>query len=342
MPNTKTRYSLRTGARDMALASRVLGVLYLAGGLLVAFSVLLPHPEEADAGALLVVAGLIAAVGGASLIWAERAQTRTVHAALAAGTGLISLCIYFAGVATGIYSAMFLWVVLLAASFFASRAIAAHVGWVLTSWGLALALIEKTTTGFSTITRWTLGSFVLVVAAAVMSEIVAGRKSTEERLRSAQEELEHLAHHDPLTGVANRRFFDIALGRELGRAKRHGTPVAIVALDLDQFKEYNDEHGHAAGDQLLKLVTSGWASVLRAEDLIARFGGDEFIALLPNCPPHEADQAVQRLHSNLPPYCTCCTGIAYWDRHEPAEELLGRADEALYEAKDQLAYSTTF
>jgi len=317
----------------MALASRVLGVLYLAGGLLVAFSVLLPHPEEADAWALLVIAGLGVAVGGASLIWAKRARTGTVHATLAAGTGLVSLCIYFSGVAAGIYSAMFVWVVLLAASFFASRAVAAHVGWVLVSWGLALALVEADT-GFSVITLWALGSFVLVVAATVMSELEGGRRSTEEQLRSAQDELEHLAHHDPLTGVANRRLFEKVLTRELARAKRHGTPLAVVALDFDKFKEYNDEHGHAAGDQLLQIATSGWARVLRTEDLIARLGGDEFVALLPDCPPTEAERTAQRLCSHLPLSCTCCAGIASWEGHESAEELLARADAALYEAKE--------
>jgi predicted signal transduction protein with EAL and GGDEF domain len=126
-----------------------------------------------------------------------------VHAVLAAGTGLVSLCVYFSGVAAGVYSAMFVWVLLVAASFFAGRVVAAHVVWVLVSWGLSLALVEEQG-GFSMITRWALVSFVLVVAATVMFEIEMGRKSTEEQLRHAQDELEHLADHDPLTGVANR------------------------------------------------------------------------------------------------------------------------------------------
>jgi diguanylate cyclase (GGDEF)-like protein len=333
MPDTNLRHSLRTGTRDTVLASRVLGVLYLAGGLFVAFSVLLPHPEEADARALLGIAGLAGAVGGASLFWAKRAHVGIVHGVLAAGTGLVSLCIYFSGVAAGIYSAMFVWVVLLAVSFFVRSAVVAHVGWILISWGLALALVEERT-GFSVFTRWALGGFVLVVAATVMSEIERGRRSTEEQLRRAQEELEHLANHDPLTGVANRRLFETGLARELARAKRHGTPLAVVVLDLDNFKEYNDEYGHAAGDQLLQTATSGWARVLRAEDLIARLGGDEFVALLPDCPPTEAEQAAERLCGALPRDSTCCTGVACWDGHETAEELLARADVGLYEAKD--------
>jgi diguanylate cyclase (GGDEF)-like protein len=331
---TNLRYALREGTRDLALASRVIGVLYLAGAALVAFSVVLPHPQEAQAGAHLVIAGLAAVVGGSSLIWAGRAQTGILHAAVGAGTALISLCIVFAGVATGIYSAMYIWVVLLAVSFFSSRAVAAHVGWVLLSWGAALAWVHEPT-GFSSITRWTLGSLVLVVTATVMCEIEGGRRSTEEQLRATQDELEHLAHHDPLTGAANRRLFETVLARELARAKRYGTPLAVILLDLDKFKEYNDENGHAAGDQLLQIATTGWAHALRTEDLVARLGGDEFVALLPGCPLEEAERVAERLCRALPRDCTCCTGIAYWDGQESAEQLLARADVALYEAKDR-------
>jgi diguanylate cyclase (GGDEF)-like protein len=335
VPNaTNLRYALRTGTRDLALASRVIGVLYLAGAALVAFSVLLPHPREADVEGLVAIAGLAAVVGGASLIWAGRAPIGIVHAAVGAGTVLICLCIVFAGVATGIYSAMFIWVVLLAVSFFSGRAVALHVAWILVSWGVVLALVDEPT-GFSSITRWALGSLVLVVTAVVMSEIEGGRRSIEQQLRGAQDELEHLAHHDPLTGVANRRLFEKALPRELARAQRHGAPLAVIVLDLDKFKEYNDENGHAAGDQLLQIAARGWTNVLRAEDLVARLGGDEFVALLPGCAPAEAERVAQRLCGALPRTCTCCTGIAHWDGQESADELLARADVALYEAKDR-------
>ncbi len=318
------------------MTSRVLGVFYLAGALLVLLSLLLPHPKGADDVGLFGIAGTAALVGSASLIWANHARTWTVHAVLAAGTSLISLCVYFAGIATDIYSAMFIWVVLVAGSFFGSRAVAAHVGWVLISWGLVLALVEEPT-GFSTVTRWTLGSLVLVVAAVVMSEIVAGRRSTEEELRSAREELEELAHHDPLTGIANRRFLEQELARELAQAKRRDAPLSVVTLDLDEFKKYNDEHGHLAGDRLLKSAVSAWVKALRAGDLIARFGGDEFLILLPDCPSAEAERVAKRLCEALPLSsldCTCSTGIALWDGHETAEGLLSRADKALYETKN--------
>jgi diguanylate cyclase (GGDEF)-like protein len=316
------------------MTSRVLGVFYLAGGLLVLLSLLLPHPEATDAVGLYAIAGAAAVVGSASLVWASHARMWTVHTVLAVGTGLISLCVYFSGIAAGIYSAMFVWVVLVAGSFFMGRAVAAHVAWVVISWGLVLVVVEEPT-DFSTITRWTLGSLVLAVAAAVMSEIVAGRKSTEERLRVAQDELAALAHHDPLTGVANLRLFEIELEREMARAKRHGWPLCLITLDLDDFKGYNDDHGHVAGDRLLKSAASAWAEVLRTEDVIARLGGDEFVALLPDCSSTEAEQVIQRLRAATPLGQSCSTGIACWDGKESAEQLRELADRGMYDAKSR-------
>ncbi|MGA7398227.1 MAG: GGDEF domain-containing protein, partial [Solirubrobacterales bacterium] len=222
-------------------------MLYLAGVVLVVLSVVLPHAQDANTRGLCAIAGFAAVVGGASLLWPDRARPWMVHAALAAGTGLVSLCIFFAGIATGLYSPMYIWVVLLAASFFSRRAVAAHLIWIVFTWGLALALVDERT-GFTAFTRWTLGSFVLTVTAAVMTEIVLGRRLTDEQLRGAS----HLANHDALTGLPNRRLFDLTLARELARARRQGTPLALVALDLDKFKEYHDGYGHMAGDQLLR------------------------------------------------------------------------------------------
>ena len=335
MPRIDVRHRLRTAQRDPGLTSPVLGVFYLAGAILVLLSLILPHPEGAESSGLLGIAVLATVVGGARLIWASHARMWSVHAVLAVGTALISLCVYFSGVAAGVYSAMFVWVVLVAGSFFGRPAVAAHVAWIMISWGVTLLAVEDLT-GFSAITRWTLGSLVLVVAAAVMSEIVAGRKATEEELRSTQDELDHLAHHDPLTGVANRRLFEREVARELARARRKEAPLSIIALDLDGFKKYNDEHGHHAGDRLLKHAASSWTATLRAEDLIARLGGDEFVALLPDCPQAEAKRVAQRLCRDLSLGsigCTCSTGVASWNGYESGERLLARADKLLYEAK---------
>jgi diguanylate cyclase (GGDEF)-like protein len=268
----------------------------------------------------------------------------TVQTVLALGTVLICCCVYLAGLVSGLYSAMFVWVVLVAASFFSQRAVAAHVIWVLITWGLTLSVVAEPQ-GFSGLTRWILGSIVLTVSAFVMSEIVAGRSSAEERLRSEaeererlQRELKRLAEHDPLTDLPNRRLFEREIAREFARARRQDTPLCLVVLDLNEFKQYNDLNGHVAGDKLLKGSAVAWVSVLRETDLIARLGGDEFVALLPDCPPEEAERVAQRLCSGVPlDDQSCSAGIACWDRRESAEELLTRVDKAMYESKERSA-----
>jgi diguanylate cyclase (GGDEF)-like protein len=244
----------------------------------------------------------------------------------------ICLCEYFAGVGAGVYAGMFVWVVLMAASFFSRRAVAAHVLWVLVTWGVTLAVIDEPT-GFPALTRWVLGGVVLTVAALVMADIVAARRSIEEERERLQHELVHMAHHDALTGVPNRRLFEQQLERELARASRSGAALCLAALDLDHFKAYNDREGHVAGDRLLKATTSAWSNVLRAGDMLARMGGDEFVALLPDCDPGEAHRVADRLASVVPLGQHCSTGVACWDGRESAETLLGRADKAMYVGK---------
>ncbi len=329
----------RTGADDVPQMSRVLGVLYLSGGLLVLLSLLLPHPENAYVPGLFGIVGVGLGFGIVGIVWARHARAWMVHAVLAAGTLFICLAEYAAGVGAGVYSAMFLWVVLMAASFFSRQALIAQVIWVVVSWGVTLAALDEAT-GFSSMTRWILGSLVLIVAATVMSEIIAGRRATEEERERLQRELVHMAHHDPLTGVANRRLFEQELPRELARADRRGTSLCVLALDLDHFKVYNDRQGHVAGDRLLKSTASAWSHALREVDLLARLGGDEFVAILPECTPVEAKRVAARLTAGVPLDQTSSTGIACWDGRESAEALLGRADKAMYAAKSDPARAT--
>ena len=104
-------------------------------------------------------------------------------------------------------------------------------------------------------------------------------------------------------------------------------------VDLDRFKEYNDEHGHQAGDRLLKEIASIWRDVLRPTDVLARYGGEEFVVLLPNCEPERAVEVIQRLRGVIPDDETCSAGVACWNSRESAESLVSRADDALYTAK---------
>jgi diguanylate cyclase (GGDEF)-like protein/PAS domain S-box-containing protein len=145
--------------------------------------------------------------------------------------------------------------------------------------------------------------------------------------------LERMAHTDDLTGLINRRAWDLELEREVGRARRNDDPLAVAMLDLDRFKAYNDRHGHQAGDRVLREAASAWRAVLRDTDLLARYGGEEFAVALPGCDLERAGHLVNRLREVTPAGPSCSAGLAAWDGVESADELLGRADDALYEAK---------
>ncbi|KAA0273550.1 MAG: diguanylate cyclase [Acidobacteria bacterium] len=145
--------------------------------------------------------------------------------------------------------------------------------------------------------------------------------------------LERMAHTDDLTGLVNRRAWDRALERELARARREQEPLAVAMLDLDRFKSYNDRHGHQAGDRVLREAASAWRAVLRESDLLARYGGEEFAVAFPGCDLDRAEDLVDRLRRATPAGQSCSAGLACWDGDETADQLLGRADSALYDAK---------
>jgi diguanylate cyclase (GGDEF)-like protein len=154
------------------------------------------------------------------------------------------------------------------------------------------------------------------------------------QLRSQTSRLRLLAGTDPLTGAANRRAWDEELARALAWAQYEGMPVTVAVMDLDDFKGYNDRNGHQAGDLLLKEVAAAWQAILRVSDVLGRMGGDEFAVLLPGCTLEMGAAISQRLRAALPA-ARCSIGVAEWDRLSGAEQLLARADAALYEAKQQ-------
>jgi diguanylate cyclase (GGDEF)-like protein/PAS domain S-box-containing protein len=146
-------------------------------------------------------------------------------------------------------------------------------------------------------------------------------------------ELREQAMTDDLTGLPNRRCWAAELNRELARSRRYRTPLAIVMLDLNGFKAFNDKHGHPAGDELLRAVARDWSEALRATDMLARFGGDEFSITLPDCSPELAIAIVGRVRTATLPRIDSSAGIASSNGAETADELVRRADAALYDAK---------
>jgi diguanylate cyclase (GGDEF)-like protein/PAS domain S-box-containing protein len=168
-------------------------------------------------------------------------------------------------------------------------------------------------------------------------------KRVESERENLLTEVAALARSDALTGLPNRRGLDEQLPREMARARRAESDLCLAIVDIDHFKAYNDANGHLAGDAVLRECAVAWDGVLRAEDTIIRFGGEEFLVVLPDCPLEQAAETVERLRQATPGELTCSAGLACWDYAESTDDLVDRADSALYRAKaagrDQLVQS---
>src|SRR5690606_25997881 len=162
-------------------------------------------------------------------------------------------------------------------------------------------------------------------------------------IREYQEEIRRLAFHDELTGLPNRRVLADRLELAINTADRHLTPLAVMFLDLDGFKEVNDDYGHAVGDEFLRQISHRLRGCLRNSDTLARQGGDEFIVLLPELHDEgEAEVVARRVIDGLEqPFvvdgyqlrAAVSVGIAVRMDGESAETLIANADDAMYAAK---------
>ena len=176
------------------------------------------------------------------------------------------------------------------------------------------------------------------------SPVVVGAHFDVTRWKVAERELERVAYEDALTGLANRRYFLAEAERAAARAARHGHALSLLIFDLDHFKRINDTHGHQAGDDVLCRVAERTRKCLRTEDTPARWGGEEFVVLLPFTALSQAMVVANRLRAAIaaeplptgagPLAVTCSCGIAERRRGEPIAELIARADAALYQAKE--------
>jgi diguanylate cyclase (GGDEF)-like protein len=149
--------------------------------------------------------------------------------------------------------------------------------------------------------------------------------------------LERIAHTDELTGLLNRRAWQEELPREMARAKREDWPLCVAMLDIDGLKKLNDTRGHHAGDQLLKQNAAAWSSALRSFDRLARYGGDEFAAVLTGCRLDDAQKLVDRLVDATPDDHSVSVGLAEWDGTQDVHALMTEADARLYAAKEARA-----
>lgn len=173
---------------------------------------------------------------------------------------------------------------------------------------------------------------------------ITERTRAQQELRALQEELQELSTHDPLTGLYNRRYLEVTLGRELLAAQRHGYPVSVIMSDLDHFKVVNDSHGHLAGDAVLRVFGSLMKKHARGSDIYCRYGGEEFLLVLPGMAQGPAIDRAEQLRCELAsaavPYgqsliaVTASFGVATFPSDgNSGDELIAAADKVLYAAK---------
>jgi diguanylate cyclase (GGDEF)-like protein/PAS domain S-box-containing protein len=184
--------------------------------------------------------------------------------------------------------------------------------------------------------RWLSWSATLAADEALIyarATDVTQLKRVESERENLLTEVAALARSDALTGLPNRRGLDEQLPREMARARRAESYLCLAIVDIDHFKAYNDANGHLAGDAILRECAVAWDGALRGADTIVRFGGEEFLVVLPDCPLEQAAETIERLRGATPPGLTCSAGLACWDYAETSDDLVDRADSALYRAK---------
>jgi diguanylate cyclase (GGDEF)-like protein len=216
----------------------------------------------------------------------------------------------------------------------------AHVifagGFFLLSYGVIQAF--RTTRSFSTI--YSQGELM-----ARLSEAMADTQNALQEVQRSNQKLEHLAATDPLTGIGNRRHFIERTHAEIARAKRNGSPLSLLSLDLDHFKKINDKYGHPGGDNVLCGFVQKCLDTIRPYDFVARVGGEEFVVLLPGATLEAARVFGERLRSAIaddafevgipsPIKVTISIGAAEFGRDgDTLDAFLGVADQRLYRAK---------
>jgi len=174
--------------------------------------------------------------------------------------------------------------------------------------------------------------------------VLVARVRNLARMKQMRDRLERLSRTDPLTGLANRRYATARLREEIARSRRYGHPIAVCLIDIDHFKKINDTLGHQAGDEVLVRVASEIASATRASDLVVRWGGEEFLVVFPETDLERASLIMERFRAHLASVAleaygqrvpvTVSGGVAELRDGDTADDLVNRADEGLYAAKE--------
>lgn len=210
--------------------------------------------------------------------------------------------------------------------------------------GLTLFLLMATNTAFHRNRKLQAIRSALGESEQALHHANSALQTQLQAIHVLQEKLSEQAHRDPLTGLYNRRYLDDTLARELARCQREGLPLSLMLIDLDHFKQINDTYGHLAGDEVLKQLAAMLSAQARTSDVVCRFGGEEFLLLLPNMTQAAALERAEQWRTEFAAHsirfgefrmqATLSIGVASYPGHGTTPQALTRsADDALYRAK---------
>jgi diguanylate cyclase (GGDEF)-like protein len=307
--------------------------LYLAAALLTALEIFTSTDPSIVHGPLEVVAGLSAVIAVGLLRFGHGARIEVIGALVMVGGVLTSVEIHYSGGVPNAASLFYFWGVLYAFYVFSRRHALLQIALIAAQYAVVINLQPPP---FSAVTHW-----ATTIAAMLGAGLFVG--TLKDRLDGRIERLVDDARTDPLTGLLNRRGLDQAVSAQLEQARLNDLPLSILIADLDHFKRVNDLHGHAAGDEALRRFAAIIDGNRRHYDTVARHGGEEFTLVLPATDLTSALEVAGRLRETVErqlmgglPRMTVSFGVATFPDHgSTVEDLMRRADEALYLAKSR-------
>jgi diguanylate cyclase (GGDEF)-like protein/putative nucleotidyltransferase with HDIG domain len=319
-------------ARPLAMAQAYLAI---GGGLIGMLAILPPHPSEWNVAGMLAVQTWSILCGIGLLITADRTPFWFVRIGPALGTVNTTLVVHFSGDATSGFALFYLWVALYVFYFPGTRGESVfYVAFTLANYALAVATTPIHGADQTDYSQVVVSVGTIITAGVLLTYLRARVERLVRRLTDA-------SRTDPLTGLPNRVALHEVLAAEIERAKPQSRPLSVLVLDADKFKLFNDKHGVAAGDGVLRQLGRVLQEGVRLPDTVTRSGGGEYVLILPETDKHEAflmaedllGQIRESIETPNGPITASIGVAAYPDHGDRVNDLLGAADEAMRAAK---------